>query len=153
MALLDLDEYGRWAATAARNLEMARLLAREGHADGAVFHAEMAAHCALKALLHAVGRTSRARGHGLLALADAAQMDAALQLDGGLREELGSLASDYLTSRYPDALASGTPAEHYGAIAAERAIGTAEAVTSAVERARAALATASDEDAPSGGSA
>ena len=66
MQPFDEPEYQRWAMTGARNLEMARLLARERFGEGAVFHAEMAAQCALKSLLHGVGRKAGRLGRPVL---------------------------------------------------------------------------------------
>ena len=42
-----------------------------GYHEGAILHADQAAQCALKGLLHGVGQQAKARGHGLVQLAAA----------------------------------------------------------------------------------
>jgi HEPN domain-containing protein len=129
----DATEYRRWVATAGRQLRIAAHTAEGGFHDAAVLHAEQAAQCALKALLHAVGAGPEARGHSLVDLAAGADRLAGLQLPGDQQEALGDLASQYQPSRYPDALPGGTPADHYGPGSSARAIATAEAMLNSVE--------------------
>lgn len=129
---------------------MVELVRDGGVHEGAVLHAEQAVQCGLKALLHGLGETRRARGHDLVGLADACEELAGLVLGGDTREALGELAASYMPSRYPDALPGGTPADHYGPRAADEALRTARAVLGAVEHRKVELA---DEEAPPSGQA
>lgn len=129
----DEVEYGRWHATARAHLDDGRLLAEAGRAPAAVLHAEQAAQCALKGLLHGAGVGAAARGHDLVALVDLCAAHAGLALSDELRAQLADLAVDYQPVRYPDALPGGTPATHYGRAQADRAVHVAGAAIAAVE--------------------
>ena len=137
--LLDHPEYARWSATAERQVAVARHSAAGGFHEAAVLHAEQAAQCALKALLHLVGQTAAARGHSLVDLHASAAAHAGLALPETLVDSLRDLASAYQPTRYPDALPGGTPADHYGEAASTRAIATAEATLALVEQHQQAL--------------
>lgn len=91
---LDEIERGRWRAHAADELRAAKHYAGGGFHHVAVLHAELAAQCALKALLRGVGRTEHARGHDLLRLAATAADHAPLALDDLLTQRLAALARD-----------------------------------------------------------
>ena len=104
---------------------MARHDADGGFHSAAVLQAEQATQCALKALLHGVGQTQAARGHGLLSLAQACAREAGLTLDQPDLDALARLARDYQPTRYPDALPEGTPMGHYGPSDSSWAIGVA----------------------------
>lgn len=144
--MFDDDERERWLSTARRQLDTARALTAGAFHESAVLHAEQAAQCALKGLLHAVGAVREARGHSLLDLLAACEERAALALPDGARAALGELAAQYQPSRYPDALPGGTPAEHYGAEAAERAITTAARALVSVEAHLRALEDGADRE-------
>ncbi|QBI20885.1 HEPN domain-containing protein [Egibacter rhizosphaerae] len=144
--MLDEHDLTRWIATARHQLAVAEHSSGGGFHDAAVLHAEQAAQCALKALRHAVGARSDSRSHALPRLAEGAYARGGLQLDAGLRERLGELAAQYQPTRYPDALADGTPADHYGPQAAHRAIETArQTIAEVVEHAE-RLREASEEE-------
>lgn len=129
----DAVEYGRWRDTAHAHLDDARVLAEADRAPATVLHAEQAAQCALKALLHGVGMGTAARGHDLLVLIDLCGAHAGLALPDKLRAQLADLSADYQPVRYPDALPGGTPATHYGRAQADRAVRTATSAIAAVE--------------------
>jgi HEPN domain-containing protein len=122
--VLDKAEHARWRATAEEQLRVARLLSREDVHASAVFHAEQAAQCALKAILHGLGKAGR--GHGLIDLSERVSAATGLDPDQQTIEGLQLLAQSYMPSRYPDALPSGTPAEHYSATHAQAAIMAAD---------------------------
>lgn len=105
---------------------MARHDAGGGFHSAAVLQAEQATQCALKAVLHGVGQTQAARGHGLLSLARACAREAGLHLDQPDLDALARLARDYQPTRYPDALPEGTPMGHYGPSDSAWAIALAE---------------------------
>lgn len=141
MTLLDEAEYARWRETASGHLDAARDTADGGHHHVAVLLSEQAAQNALKAVLHGLGATERARTRDLLALADAGRELAGLDLTDRDRESLADLARDYLPTRYPDALPAGTPQAHYGPYNAERALATARTILTAIDATWAALTT------------
>lgn len=132
METFDRTEYERWFATAGTGLAAARHAGDGGFHHIAVLQAEQAAQCALKALLHAVGAGSEARGHDLLRLAAACERLAGLALDDGHATRLRALGNDYMPTRYPDALPGGTPADYYDGEQATAAITTAEQLLAAV---------------------
>jgi HEPN domain-containing protein len=137
--LLDGDEYARWRRACEEELAVARLLADAEAYNSAVLHAEQAAQLALKGLLRGVGAASQAWGHAVTDLADRAGPVAGLAVDPVLRERLAILARDYQASRYPDAVASGTPRENYGPADSHRALSTVDDLVSAVDAAWDAL--------------
>jgi HEPN domain-containing protein len=146
MATFDDAEYDRWMQTAEEHLRVAQHDEDGGFFSSAVLHAEQAAQCALKALLHGVGRPQEARGHGLLSLADRCARLAALSLNEEDRLALTRLARDYLPSRYPDALPQGTPMAHFGPADAEQARRTADRIVEAVASTWSGLARAAEKD-------
>jgi HEPN domain-containing protein len=137
--LLDGDEYARWRRACEEELAVARLLVDAEAHNSAVLHAEQAAQLALKGLLRGVGAASQAWGHAVTDLSDRAGPAAGLSLDPELRERLAILGRDYQASRYPDAVASGTPRENYGPADSHRALSTVDDLVGAVDAAWAAL--------------
>jgi HEPN domain-containing protein len=137
--LLDGDEYARWRRACEEELAVARLLVDAEAHNSAVLHAEQAAQLVLKGLLRGVGAASQAWGHAVTELADKAGPAAGLLVDPELRERLAILARDYQASRYPDAVASGTPLENYSAGDSTRALSTVDDLVGAVDAAWIAL--------------
>lgn len=138
---LDEFEYARWRDTAELNREAARVLARAGLHAAVVLHAEQAVQCALKGLLHGVGRPDLARGHGLRALARAAAAHAALPLVAGDEQDLARLAREYAPTRYPDAVpGDDAPREAYDADDAAWATGVTNRLLAGTDAAWAAVA-------------
>jgi HEPN domain-containing protein len=138
---LDADEYGRWLTSAERALLIARDLHGLSRHEVACFHAEQAAQLALKALLRGVGVPSF--GHDVLDLARrvGGAMGASF---GDIGVALSRLSRYSIPTRYPDAWAGGTPADHYGAEDSADAIAEAEAVVDAVGSAWSQLMSAVD---------
>jgi len=114
--------------TAETDIRASRYNAEGGFHASAVFLAEQAAQCTLKALLRGVGAAEAARGHGLLALLDGCASRAGLELEHTDREDAAALAREYMASRYPDALPEGTPWGHYGPRTAAWAAAVADAL-------------------------
>lgn len=139
METFDQAEYERWRSTAEDHLRVARHDADGGFHNAAVLQAEQATQCALKALLHGVGQTQAARGHGLLSLAEACARWSGLVLDQPQLDALARLARDYQPTRYPDALPEGTPMGHYGASDSAWAMGVAQDTLQAAASAWATL--------------
>ena len=146
--LLDTAEYERWLRTSRRNLGLADVALQAGYHEGAVLHAEQAAQCALKGLLHGVGQQAKARGHGLVQLAAACSDLVGLDVDQELVSGLRDLATTYLSSRYPDALPEGTPEDHFDETRAHGALAVARRALSVVEEHWRLLEAAQDDDDP-----
>lgn len=148
--LIDETEGERWLEAAREHLRAGR------HARSGSFHAhavlasEQAAQCAVKAVLRATGSVDSARGHSLPALLAAGAQRSGFEVPEQLRERLGELAAHYQPTRYPDALASGTPGDHYGPQAADRFLDAAEKIIEAagdhLKRLREAAASNEGED-------
>ena len=113
-----------WLHQARLDLDHARLAAREGHPEWAVFAAQQAAEKACKAL-H-MSRGSDAWGHDLTALLTALPRDARPPDD--LLDRARGLDKHYIPSRYPNGFAAGTPRDHYTEREAVTAIADAEAI-------------------------
>jgi len=120
---------GDWWRQAQHDLEAARQNARLRIFDWACFMAQQAAEKALKALVQHAG--GDAWGHSVREIADLLPEGIATPQE--VREALPLLDRYYIPTRYPNAIASGTPAETYGAKDAETALGLCETVFRFVE--------------------
>jgi HEPN domain-containing protein len=135
---LDLAEYRRWSVEADLQLRGARRDGEAGDHSLASFRSEQAAQLALKAVLRGIGQPGW--GHDLVMLIAAAAGRLGGDLaDPDLDEAAKRLSVHYIASRYPDAFAQGTAAEHYSASIASAALADAEAITAACRRAWDAL--------------
>ncbi len=148
---LDAVEYLRWIDAAEEHLRGARLLVAAGRHPGGVLLAEQSAQCSLKALLHAVGAETVARGHDLVALARSTREEAGLPLPSERLEALRRLSATYLSSRYPDALPGGLLGDHFGSEASAAAIAAAAEVLDAVRAVWRRLTEPNPGEPPSGG--
>lgn len=142
---LDEAEGQRWLAAAREHLHAGQHAHAGGFHAHAVLAAEQAAQCAVKAVLRATGSVDRARGHSLPELLSVSAQRSGFDVPDRLRERLGELAAHYQPTRYPDALASGTPGDHYGTEAAERFLHTAEDVIEAADGHLSRLGAAAEE--------
>jgi len=106
------------------DLEHARLAAREGHLEWAVFAAQQAAEKACKALHMSLG--GDAWGHDLTALLGA--LPVGRQAPDDLVDRAKALDKHYIPSRYPNGFDQGTPRDHYTEREAEAAIADAETI-------------------------
>lgn len=120
--MLDHPEFGRWHAAAEDEAEVARALIDLAAFNAVVLHAEQAAQLHLKGLLRGIGQGSEAWGHALADLATRATTTAGLDLSEDLRAAIGALARDYMPTRYPDAVVTGTPRGNYSRNDADRAL-------------------------------
>ena len=119
----------RWLAQARQDLDAARLLRQGGHPNLACFHAQQAAEKAVKAFLYGQG-LEEVWGHSVSALLhDAASYDASL---AEFRPRGAALDKFYITTRYPNGLPDGVPADAYTIEEAADAIGKAESILEAV---------------------
>jgi HEPN domain-containing protein len=115
------ERHHDWLRQAQFDLNHARLAAREGHLEWAVFAAQQAAEKACKALHMSLG--GDAWGHDLTALLSALPPDR--QPPEDLLDRARALDKHYIPSRYPNGFASGTPHDHYTAREADQAIADA----------------------------
>jgi HEPN domain-containing protein len=102
----------------------ARLAAREGHFEWAVFAAQQAAEKACKALHLALG--GDAWGHDLTALL--AALPEGRRAPDNLVDRAKALDKHYIPARYPNGFAQGIPRDHYTQREADQAIADAEAI-------------------------
>jgi HEPN domain-containing protein len=121
----------RWLAQAESDLAFAEIGAREGFFAQACFHSQQAAEKALKAFLYARG-AEHVLGHSVAELVDeCAKLHAAF---GPLRPRAAPLDQLYLTTRHPNSLAGGIPAEVFSRDDAERALGMSRGVLAVVRQ-------------------
>jgi HEPN domain-containing protein len=118
------ERHQDWLRQARLDLDHARLAAREGHLEWAVFAAQQAAEKACKALHMSLG--SDAWGHDLTGLLHA--LPAVRRPGDDLIDRAKALDKHYLPSRYPNGFAQGIPRDHYTPREAEQAIADAEAI-------------------------
>lgn len=130
--MLDHAEFARWLEASDDEARLASDLVDLKAFNAVVLHSEQSAQLALKGLLRGVGAAREAWGHALSELADRAVSAAGLGLADDLRARLAVLERDYMPSRYPDALVSGTPLGNYGVEDAQRALQTRDALRVAV---------------------
>ena len=118
------ERHQDWMRQARLDLEHARLAAREGHLEWAVFAAQQAAEKACKALHMSLG--GDAWGHDLTALLGA--LPVGRQAPDDLVDRAKALDKHYIPSRYPNGFDQGTPRDHYTEREAEAAIADAETI-------------------------
>ena len=121
----------RWLVQAEDDLRFAELAARERFFAQACFNSQQAAEKALKAFLYARG-AEQVMGHSV---ADLAAECARLEPEfAKLKERAAPLDQFYLSTRYPNSLPGGIPAEAFTARDAERALEMAREVIAVVRR-------------------
>jgi HEPN domain-containing protein len=101
----------RWFSEALWDLDTAKILHREKRYNAAVFYSHQAAEKAVKALLYSVNEAPW--GHSIRELLQRYFMRVGSQVDERLLTLARELDRHYITSRYPNALPSGTPHEVY----------------------------------------
>ncbi len=121
----------RWLVQAENDLRFAELASRERFFAQACFNSQQAAEKALKAFLYARG-AEQVMGHSV---ADLAAECARLEPEfAKLKERAAPLDQFYLSTRYPNSLPGGIPAEAFTARDAERALEMAREVIAVVKR-------------------
>lgn len=131
---LGAREHERWVDTAESTMASARREATAGAHHVAVFLAEQSAQCAVKAVLHGIGATAKALGHGLVALGQAISAEVGVPVPEEAQEGMQRLSQAYMPSRYPEALPDGSPVDHYGPAHARQALADAGAVLGFCDR-------------------
>jgi HEPN domain-containing protein len=125
------SEGHRWLAQAENDLAFAALASREGFFAQACFNSQQAADKALKAFLYAQG-ADHVLGPSVAELAaECAKLDTEFV---ALRSQAAPLDRFYLTTRYPNSLPGGIPAEAFVLADAERALTMARAVILTVKQ-------------------
>ena len=125
-------EAARWLATAKEDLAYARHAAEGGYHAPACFHSQQAAEKAVKAV-HYAGGARAVIGHSVRALIEALRLtDPNLDALLDAARELDLL---YVTTRYPNGLDTGTPAQAFSATQSRRALESAASILDACERA------------------
>jgi HEPN domain-containing protein len=130
--MLDHTEFARWLEASDDEARVANELVDLKAFNAVVLHSEQAAQLLLKGLLRGVGAAKEAWGHALSELAERAVAAAGLGLPDDLQERLTVLERDYMPTRYPDALVSGTPLGNYAHADADRALETLARLRNAV---------------------
>ena len=138
-APLDNREYLRWRLNADAALRGAEVQREASLHNWSCFACEQAAQLAIKAVLHGIG--AGAWGHDLVELADMLTA-AGLELPGDVRRDVEQLARHYVPTRYPDALAGGSPVERYGPADSGGAIEQCQRILTFVDAAWSALSDA-----------
>ena len=114
-----------WMRQAEYDLESARLLMREGFYSQVCFIAEQVAEKTLKALAYFRGDHD-VRGHTIKGLISG--LESSYPELSRFIEDIETLESYYIPTRYPDALPSGAPFEVYLYEDAEDALRSAELI-------------------------
>lgn len=133
MAMLDVEEFGRWRGQAASALDTAGLAAAGGRWEWSCFLGEQAAQLAVKGLLHGLGE--EAWGHDLVVLVQRAATALGPAWPTETADPAARLSRHYIATRYPDAHASGEPGAHYRAGDAEQAMADARTLLAATNQA------------------
>ena len=121
----------RWLVQAENDLRFAELASRERFFAQACFNSQQAAEKALKAFLYARG-AEQVMGHSVADLAaECARREPEF---AELKERAAPLDQFYLSTRYPNSLPGGIPAEAFTARDAERALEMAREVIAVVKR-------------------
>jgi HEPN domain-containing protein len=121
----------RWLRQAEGDLQAARDSLQTAHHEWACFQAQQSAEKALKALLYQQGRTSIITHSVADLVLEASKSFADL---ARLESEARLLDTFYLSTRYPNALASErSPVDYYTRQEAERCLSCAESILTAVK--------------------
>ena len=124
------EEYLRWLRQSKHDLSTAKVTAKGGAHDWACFLSQQAAEKALKSYLYLKGHRA-VTGHSILGL-----LQKCTHHDQSFRpiERVKRLDEVYITSRYPNGLQEGTPAEFYTEKDSKECIQLAETTIRTVER-------------------
>ncbi len=124
-------EATRWFRQAEYDLKAARWNIQGGFHDTACFLAQQTGEKALKSLLYYLGaRRTALFTHSLVEMIQAAGKKVPALT--GLLETARELDLHYIPARYPNGLPSGYPHQFYGQETAEKAVGAAEQLLTAI---------------------
>ncbi len=111
-----------WLAQAERDLEAAANSAAAGYHEWAAFSAQQSAEKAVKALIQF--RHGSERGHSITGLL----RQLSEPPSEGLLDAARELDQVYITSRYPNGFAQGTPADHFSEATSRRLMAHARTI-------------------------
>jgi HEPN domain-containing protein len=114
------EEATRWLQQAQTDLPTAENLLADEDFDACSFFCQQVAEKALKAILYAHGE--RPFGHRLVQFLERIEAITPLSITADQLAGAAKLDDHYVSGRYPDALKSSIPAEHYTADMAEEAL-------------------------------
>lgn len=98
-----------WLRMAERDLGLAEVAAASGYHEGAAFHAQQCAEKAVKAWIQQLH--GQVRGHSITEML--AQLPASAAAPESLHKAGRELDGVYVTSRYPNGFASGSPDDYF----------------------------------------
>lgn len=122
------SEADRWLTSANEDREYARHAAEGGFHAPACFHAQQAAEKAVKAVHYARGARA-VIGHNVRALIES--LDPRVDPLDALLDDARELDLFYISSRYPNGLETGTPAEAFSKTQSDRALESAGRIVAA----------------------
>ena len=108
---LIMNRAADWLRQAERDLGFAETGAGAGYHEGAAFYAQQSAEKAVKALIQFLH--GGVRGHSITDMLR--QMPESVDVTASLLNAAQELDKVYVTSRYPNGFASGTPADYFSA--------------------------------------
>ncbi len=118
------EEAERWLHQARTDLVTAENLLKDKDFDACSFFCQQVAEKALKAVLYARG--DRPFGHRLVQFLERIEQLGVADVTTDQLAGAAKLDEHYVSGRYPDALQSSTPAEHYTTDMAEEALAWAK---------------------------
>ncbi len=127
---LDCEEFNRWFNQALYTFNLVDVDINNGGYSWACFKSQQCAEMAIKSILKALGKN--AFGYGLLKLYD--EVSAIFSGNDDVHNSVSYLDKLYISPRYPDAFAEGSPWEHFTANDAITAKKSAEIIIFHVKR-------------------
>lgn len=104
-----MDRSADWLKQAARDLAVAETNAAAGYHEWAAFAAQQCAEKAAKALVQSLH--GAVRGHSITEILQ--QLPSSVEVSEALLTAAQELDKVYVTSRYPNGFASGTPSDYF----------------------------------------
>ncbi len=111
-----MDRPADWLAKAERDLLAARSLAAEGFHEWAAFAAQQGAEKAVKALVQSM--KGAARGHSITGILE--RIQELVAIPDAVTEAARELDQVYVTARYPNGFAAGSPADYFSETTSRR---------------------------------
>jgi HEPN domain-containing protein len=113
-----------WLKQAERDLGLAEVAANAGYHEGAAFHAQQCAEKAVKALVQSLH--GAVLGHAATDILE--QLPPSVKPPAGILNATQRLDKVYVTSRYPNGFASGSPGDYFNEAESRELIGYAQQV-------------------------
>lgn len=113
-----------WLRQAERDLGFAETGSASGYHEGAAFYAQESAEKAVKALTQSLH--GAVRGHSITETLR--QLPGSVEVPAALLHAAQELDKVYVTSRYPNGFASGTPSDYFNAESSGELLGYARAI-------------------------